>query len=103
MIIREKQLAVEGFYIKVKKYSESGTSQKHPNIMQRKTGIDEMPLVAGRTLYSPLLKARDIAMIKKELEFRGLPTDGGWKRDLLPRLATHEKYPNTFKVLCPDV
>ena len=62
-----------------------------------------MPLVAGRTPYLSLLKARDIAMIKKELEFRWLPTEGGWNRYLLPRLAAHGKYPKTFKVFCPDV
>ena len=42
-------------------------------------------------------------MIKKELEFRGLPTDGGQKRDPLPRLEAHEQDPKTSKVLCPEV
>ena len=54
---REKQFSVECVAIKVKQYNQSGTRQKHPNVLQRRTGIDEMPLVAGQTPYYSLLKA----------------------------------------------
>jgi hypothetical protein len=67
-----------------------------------------MPLLEGAVTYSLLLQARDAEQIKTELQFRGLPDDGGWKIFLIRRLKTVElergaldKY--SFLLLSPDV
>ena len=62
-----------------------------------------IPLVAGRTLYSSLIKSRDTDLIRKDLEYRGLSVEGGWKRDLLARLKSDEGDDVSFKPKSPNV
>jgi hypothetical protein len=70
--------------------------------------IDLTPILKDQTPYTRLYKTTDTAQILKEMQFRGLPIDGGWKNQWLPRLRESEKErgnldPRVFKAVCSDV
>jgi hypothetical protein len=46
--------------------------------------------------YGMLKKNLDTERIKQELEYRNLPTDGGWLKDLLKRLKEDENDEKAF-------
>ena len=88
---------------KIETYDRNMTKEKLPNTLQRRTGVEVSPLVLGRTQYTSLRKYRDLIKVEQELVHRGLATDGGWMKDLIPRLKSHENNKETFKPQCPDV
>ena len=53
--------------IKVEAYDRNSRNTKAPNALQRRAGIEILPLVLGRIQYTSLRKDRDTAQIKVEL------------------------------------
>jgi hypothetical protein len=45
----------------------------------------------------------DMEDLQKELLYRGLSTEGGWKLQLIPALKANEKNTTSFKPRHPDV
>ena len=72
-------------------------------MLQRRIGIDITPRAAGRILYSFLKKDRDILLLKAELTYRGLATEGGVEKDLLRRLVDHEGNRKSFRTHDPNI
>lgn len=60
---------------KINSYKSSQSKQKRPNILQKRTGVDETSFMAGHMPYSMLNKQRDTALVKRELQHRNLSTD----------------------------
>ena len=105
-LIRDNDLQFEAkrVAVKMESYEQSQAKEKAPNALQRRTGIEVTPLIAGRILYSALLKNRDMENLKLELQFRGLSTEGGWKKDLIPSLKKSEGGdPKSFKPRSPHL
>ena len=100
---KENQFATHRVAIKVEEYEKHKHNNKPKNRLQNRKGIHQTPLVLGRIRYSKLKKDRDIDNIRKELESRGLPTNGGWKNDLIPLLKSHEGDQKSFKPQHPDL
>ena len=98
-----KQYRTSRVVTKIEAYERNTNKEKPPNVLQRRTGIEVSPLVLGRIKYTSLKKDRDIHKVKQEMAYRGLSTDGGWMKDLLPRLKLHENNNDTFKTQSPDV
>lgn len=83
-----KQSRVE---CKVEQFKESLQKVKEPNALQKAAGsVDTTLKMSGRILFSKLLMSRDKEEVKKELQYRGLSTEGGWMKDLLERLKQDE-------------
>jgi hypothetical protein len=62
------------------------TTKAQNKLQQRGGCVDLTPIIKYQTPYTGLYKTTDTAQILKEMEFRGLPTDGGWKNQWIPRL-----------------
>jgi hypothetical protein len=100
---KENQFAAKRIDAKVQGFELHKNNNKPPNMLQRRTGIHKTPLVLGRIAYSKLKKGRDMEDIKKELECRQLPSDGGWLKQLLVRLKASEGDTKSFKPRHPDL
>jgi DNA topoisomerase VI subunit A len=66
------------------------------NALQKRSGYEVTPMIAGKVPFGKLKKERDISAIQEELRSRNLSTEGGWQKDLIPRLKNDEKDNNTF-------
>jgi hypothetical protein len=89
--------------VKVEQFNATFHNSKQPNVLQKRLGIDDTPLVLHRILYSSLRKQRDTIMIEKELMFRDLATTGPWKEGLIKRLKDHEGDTKSFEPRHPDL
>ena len=77
----EAQFFTERVKVKVEHFNMKLHLEKAPNVLQRLIGIDTTHRAAGRILYSFLKNDCDILLLKAELTYRGLATEGGgWKK-----------------------
>jgi hypothetical protein len=102
-VTKESQFYKKRCVAKFEEFDENKGKNKPKNALQRRTGIFETSLVLGRVLYSKLRMAFDMEDLKKELLYRGLSTEGGWKLQLIPTLKADEKDTTSFKPQHPDV
>ena len=63
--------------MKVEHFNMKLHLEKAPNVLQRRIGIDITPRASGRILYYFLKKDCEIMLLKAELTYQGLATDGG--------------------------
>ena len=75
----EAQFSAERVKVKVEHFKMKLYVEKAPNVLQQQIGIDIAHRAAGIILYSFLKNYRYILLLKAELNYRGLETEGGWK------------------------
>jgi hypothetical protein len=79
------------------------------NRLEQAGRVDMTPIINRWEMpYSSLTKTPDTRQLLMEMTHRGLPTDGGWKNQWIPRMKESETargQTNTsfFKALCPAV
>ena len=100
---KEKHFSQKRIDAKVSQYTTAVNVVKPPNRLELRTGIEVMPLVLGRVLYSSLRKEKHIKKVKEELRYQNLSDEGGWKKDMLRRLKEDENDQKSFAVRCPTV
>ena len=70
------QFSVERVKVKVEHFKMKIHLEKAPNVLQQRIGIDIIPRAAGKMMYYFLKKDRDILLLKAELTYQGLATEG---------------------------
>ena len=100
---KEKHFSQKRVATKVSQYTTAVNVVKAPNRLELQEGIEVMPLVLGRVLYSSLRKEKHIKKVKEELRYQNLSDKGAWKKDMLQRLKEDEKDDKSFAVRCPTV
>jgi hypothetical protein len=88
----DSQLSKKRVAVKTEDFDAKRSRNKAQNKLQQRAGcIDLTPILKDQTPYTGLYKTTDTTQILKEMEFRGLPIDGGWKNQWLPQLRESEK------------
>jgi hypothetical protein len=89
--------------IKTEAFFLTSEKNRRPNKLQKKAGQYDITSYANdRVIFSKVYQKNYEEDIKKELEFRGLSTEGEWKAGLIARLMQHENNTYDFYPQCPE-